>query len=108
MSKFAKVFLLWMLLQACVAGFLIGWRIHREPFHYPRWSSTRADMAFYKTALDAFAVDCGRYPSTSEGFAALLKSPSNLSTGAWRGPYLDKIFQDTWKHDYVYRCPGIH
>jgi general secretion pathway protein G len=61
-----------------------------------------------KTMLDAFAVDCGRYPTTAEGFKALLICPTNIPTGKWHGPYLDNIPQDVWKHDYVYRCPGIH
>jgi hypothetical protein len=34
--------------------------------------------------------------------------PTNVPDGRWRGPYLDKIPQDIWKNNYVYRCPGIH
>ena len=108
MRKFTKFFLLWMLLQACVAGFLSGRRINRGPLPYAPVLSTRADLAGIKTALDAFAVDCGRYPKTSEGLSALLSCPTNISTGLWHGPYREEIPQDMWKHDYVYRCPGTH
>ena len=61
-----------------------------------------------KTAFDAFAADCGRYPTTSEGFAALLNCPTNISPSRWRGPYLDRKPIDPWGDDYVYRYPGIH
>ena len=63
-----------------------------------------------KTSLDAFAVDCGRYPTTSEGFKALLTCPTNIPSGRWHGPYFDppKIPQDPWENNYVYRYPGVH
>src|ERR1035441_1482688 len=76
-----------------------------------RITATRADIyGGIKSALDEFAVDCGRYPTTAEGFKALLNCPTNIQADKWHGPYFDppKIPQDVWKHDYAYRCPGIH
>ena len=63
-----------------------------------------------KTAFDAFATDCGRYPTTAEGFTALLNCPANISTARWHGPYLEpaKIPLDSWGNEYVYRFPGLH
>ena len=61
-----------------------------------------------KTALDAFEVDCGRYPTTSEGFKALIARPTSIPSSQWRGPYLDQKPIDPWGTEYVYRCPGIH
>jgi general secretion pathway protein G len=61
-----------------------------------------------KTALDRFAIDCGRYPTTSEGLAGMVNCPTNFTGGKWNGPYLDEIPKDPWKYDYVYRSPGIH
>jgi len=63
-----------------------------------------------KTALDRFAIDCGRYPTTSEGLKALFICPTNISNARWKGPYIDppRIPQDPWGHDYIYCCPGIH
>jgi general secretion pathway protein G len=72
-------------------------------------AATRADLhGGIKSALDAFVVDCGRYPTTAEGFTAMLKCPTNIPAGKWHGPYFYKIPQDVWKHDYAYRCPGTH
>ena len=71
--------------------------------------AVRADLyGGIKSALGQFAVDCGRYPTTSEGLAALMNCPTNLSSGRWRGPYLDKMLIDSWGDEYVYRWPGIH
>jgi general secretion pathway protein G len=71
-------------------------------------AAIKTHLAVYKTALDAFRSDCGRYPSTSEGLYALVVCPTNIPAGLWRGPYYEDRFKDLWKHDYVYRCPGIH
>jgi general secretion pathway protein G len=69
----------------------------------------RADMfGGIKTALDRFKIDCGRYPTTSEGFAGMVNCPTNFSGGKWSGPYLDNVPIDPWGNVYVYRCPGIH
>lgn len=61
-----------------------------------------------KTAFDAFAVDCGRYPMTSEGFAAMIVCPTNIPAARWHGPYFDRIPRDPWGNEYVYRFPGSH
>jgi general secretion pathway protein G len=61
-----------------------------------------------KVALDYFVIDCGRYPTTSEGFAGMVNRPTNFSGGKWSGPYLDAIPIDPWGNVYGYRCPGIH
>jgi general secretion pathway protein G len=73
--------------------------------------AARADIAgCLKSALDNFKIDCGRYPTTSEGFKAMLNCPTNISGGRWRGPYFDpaEIPRDPWGNVYVYLCPGIH
>jgi general secretion pathway protein G len=60
-----------------------------------------------QTALDAFKIDNGRFPTTAEGLDALLLRPATIQN--WRGPYADeKDITDLWKHRFVYRCPGIH
>ena len=73
-----------------------------------RLASAHADLAGMKTAFDLFAIDYGRYPTTSEGVAALLNCPTNIPTSKWRGPYLGRKPIDSWGNAYVYRHPGIH
>ena len=67
--------------------------------------ATKGSLSNIKTALEAFEVDNGRFPSTSEGLNALLIQPSGLTN--WRGPYVDKHIQaDAWGNPFVYRFPG--
>ena len=63
---------------------------------------TMAELSSIKTALDAFEVDNGRYPTTAEGLAALTACPAGLN-GTWAGPYVFKLPVDPWFHPYVYR-----
>ena len=62
-------------------------------------------IANVEVALDAFEIDNGRYPTSSEGLDALLKQPVNADD--WKGPYLKKdVPLDPWGNKYVYKQPG--
>lgn len=72
-----------------------------------RQKSAKAQIELFGTALDAFRLDTGRYPTTEEGLKALREKPSGAD--AWQGPYLPKeIPVDPWGNPYVYKCPGDH
>jgi general secretion pathway protein G len=60
------------------------------------------------SALDLFYLDAGRYPTTSEGLAALVQRPGAIPT--WNGPYLKGglVPADPWGNPYLYRAPGEH
>jgi general secretion pathway protein G len=60
----------------------------------------------FKNALDLFMLDAGRFPTSSEGLAALMIRPSSVSS--WNGPYLKSgaVPHDPWNNPYVYRAPG--
>jgi len=70
--------------------------------------AAKAQIELFGTALDAFRLDVGRYPTTEEGLKSLReKPPSGVEN--WSGPYLPKeIPLDPWKTPYVYRSPGDH
>jgi len=68
-----------------------------------RVKTARLQIANIATALDALALDTGRYPSAQEGLRALLEAPSGMDM--WDGPYLKKLPKDPWNHDYLYRGP---
>ena len=58
--------------------------------------AAKAQIELFGTALDAFRLDTGRYPTTEEGLKALREKPSGLDS--WQGPYLPKeIPIDPWK-----------
>ena len=69
-----------------------------------RNTAAKTDIAGIETALNAFEVDNGRFPTTDEGLRILRENVSNLST--WKRPYLSKDPKDPWGRDYVYRQPG--
>ena len=68
-----------------------------------RQAAAHADISSIKTALDAFEVDNGYYPSSLQD---LLQQPSNAKN--WHGPYLDNVPQDPWGNPYIYTFPGRH
>jgi len=62
-------------------------------------------MQMLSTALDAFRLDVGRYPTTAEGLEILWVKESDLKD--WNGAYLPKkVDEDSWKNPYVYKYPG--
>jgi len=70
-------------------------------------TAAAADIASIEVALDAFEVDCGRYPTSEEGIRALLEQPAGVQ--GWMGPYLKRgVPKDPWGNAYMYRCPGQH
>lgn len=71
-------------------------------------TAAKTEIQSIRTALDAFEVDCGRYPTTREGLAPLVQSLSDATSATWRGPYLDKIFLDPWGKPFRYLYPGIN
>ena len=70
--------------------------------------AAKAQIELFGTALDAFRLDTGRYPTSEEGLKALREKPPSGAEN-WAGPYLPKeIPVDPWKKPYVYKCPGDH
>jgi len=71
-----------------------------------RVKAAKLQIEAFSSSLDLFYLDTGRYPTTSEGLAALAKRPGNMQ--GWNGPYLKTgvVPQDPWSHDYVYRSPA--
>ncbi len=69
-------------------------------------TATRTQISQFEVALDAFEIDMGRYPTTSEGLRALVERPASGADN-WQQPYLKSgIPQDRWGKEYQYRCPG--
>ena len=71
-----------------------------------RITAAQTQIANFKTALDAFEVDNGKYPPGRNGLNDLIVQPRDAVS--WHGPYLESIPKDPWGNDYVYECPGKH
>jgi general secretion pathway protein G len=67
--------------------------------------TAKAQIEMIVTALDAFKLDVGRYPTTEEKLEVLWKDPANVKN--WKGPYLPKpVNEDPWGNPYQYKAPG--
>ena len=64
-------------------------------------NAAKAQIVSFQTALKAYKIKVGKYPSSGEGLNALVSNSSGRS-------YLDsdKVPKDPWGNDYVYTCPG--
>jgi len=72
-----------------------------------RVAKAHADINSYMTALGAYKLDTGVYPTTEQGLQALREKPETATN--WQGPYLQKeVSGDPWNHPYVYKYPGEH
>ncbi|MEO7145414.1 MAG: type II secretion system major pseudopilin GspG [Bryobacteraceae bacterium] len=70
-------------------------------------TAARAQIDSFMTALGAYKLDTGRYPSTEAGLQALRVHPDNEPQ--WTGPYLpQEIPVDPWARPYLYKYPGDH
>ncbi len=67
--------------------------------------TTKAQLSMLSTALDAFRLDVGRYPTTDEGLKELWVKNSDIK--GWNGAYLPKAVKgDAWDRAYIYAKPG--
>ena len=68
--------------------------------------AAKIQIESFASALDLYYLDTGRYPGGSEGLAALVRKPGNITS--WNGPYLKggQVPPDPWGNPYVYRSPG--
>jgi len=72
-----------------------------------RVTAARAQLNGFMTALGAYKLETGTFPTTEQGLKALRAAPQGVSQ--WNGPYMQKeIPMDPWGHPYVYKFPGDH
>jgi len=65
----------------------------------------KTEISELLSAVNQFRLDCDRYPTTKEGFAALYKAPPD--TYGWHGPYLkEPIPNGPDGHAYEYHNPS--
>jgi len=83
--------------------------------NYPdeaKQTQAKLQMQSIETALKAYKLDNGSYPSTEQGLQALVEPPSTgILAKKWReGGYLEKgkVPKDPWGNDFIYLSPGQH
>ena len=72
-----------------------------------RENIAKIQISHLEGAVQIFAFDMGRFPTSSEGLQALVQNPTGGSS--WRGPYVEKgLPLDPWDKPYIYRIPGTN
>ena len=67
-----------------------------------RTATAKTQIETFGTALDAYRLDNGAYPSTAQGLGALWQRPTVDAPNNWKSPYLRKaVPKDPWGHDYA-------
>ena len=99
-----------MLVVIAIIGMIMG-LIGPRVLNYlseSRVKTAKIQIQSFSSALDLFYLDTGRYPTSSEGLAALVRPTSSIA--GWAGPYLKggNVPSDPWNNPYVYRSPGQH
>jgi general secretion pathway protein G len=71
-------------------------------------AAARTQIESFRLALAQYYLDCGAYPSQSEGLAALRQKPgAGAVERKWKGPYMEKAPpKDPWGNEYRYESPG--
>lgn len=73
-----------------------------------RVAAARTQIESFATAIEAYYIDCGCFPTAEQGLSALRKKPeTEPSSDNWGGPYLYKdIPNDPWGNEYEYTSPA--
>jgi len=98
-----------LIVVVVILGLLAGLVVPRLFRHVgqAKIATARAQISAFQTALGAYKLDTGKFPTTEEGLQALRTAPSGIRN--WNGPYLPKdIPLDPWGNPYVYKYPGDH
>jgi general secretion pathway protein G len=68
-------------------------------------TTAKAQMDAFDKALQAYRLDVGHFPTTTQGLSVLLVQPADEQR--WHGPYLQQAIPlDPWGSPYQYRSPG--
>jgi len=85
---------------------VVGTRMFRQA-DKAKTTAARQQINAFMTALGAYKLDTGLFPSTEQGLQALRVKPPNVNQ--WNGPYLpQEIPVDPWGRPFLYKYPGEH
>jgi general secretion pathway protein G len=92
-----------ILILSAAVGFSAIKYIERAQF-----AACRNQIETLRLALQTYFLDCGQYPTETQGLRALWEKPIQPPIPLrWDGPYVDrKLPKDPWGSEYVYKNPG--
>ena len=103
------VTLIEMLVVVAIIGLFVALVAPRLWGHFHDAQSTlaHAQIKNFQTALGAYKLDTGTFPTTEQGLLALRVKPADVPQ--WNGPYLPvDVPKDPWGTEYAYGFPGEH
>ena len=73
-----------------------------------RVTTTKSNIATVSGALEQYALAIGDYPTEQQGLKALVEKPNNLNndTRYPAGGFINRLPQDAWGRDFVFKRPG--
>ena len=73
-----------------------------------RITACRNQIETFRLALQSYYLDCGQFPTETQGLQALWERPILPPIPArWDGPYIDRrLPKDPWGNDFMYKNPG--
>ena len=97
---FSLIELLVVLVIIGLLGGLVGPRLFTQ-VDSSKVEIAQTQIRMLKTALQAYRLDIGAYPTTEVGLNSLISKPANNLL--WRGPYLEQMLPlDPWGNPFVY------
>ncbi len=108
-AGFTLLEILVVILIITVLATIVGVNVAQRPGEARR-AAAEVQIKTFRTALQMYRMDNGRYPSQRQGLWALCV-PSDTApkpTKFPEGGYLESpvLPKDPWKNDYVYLVPG--
>jgi general secretion pathway protein G len=106
-SSQAGFTLIELMLVLVILGILAGLVLPKftGKTEFAQHTAAVTQISTFGTALDAYEVDTGSYPSTQLGLRALVVQPPDVPS--WRGPYLaSDVPNDPYGNPYIYQYPG--
>ena len=68
-------------------------------------TAAKAQIMLLEQSVNDFRLDIGKPPTQSQGLTVLVEKAGEIE--GWKGPYIKGLPLDPWRHEYVYRYPGI-
>ena len=97
---FSLIELLVVLVIIGLLGGLVGPRLFTQ-VDSSKVEIAQTQIRMLKTALQAYRLDIGAYPTTELGLNSLINKPVNNLL--WRGPYLEEMLPlDPWGNPFIY------
>jgi general secretion pathway protein G len=100
--------LLEIMIVVTIIAVLMGTAIYKlkNNIEYARMQAVGTDIQSVGTQLKLYESMNGFYPTTDQGLQALVAQPDTDPKPSRWLPLFEKVPQDPWHNNYIYRCPG--